>query len=334
MDCAGHRLYQCAGYKIGVYEHKPTGTLDWSPTGAGISPLMCFPAADYVRQGNENIGFGGHDHQQDPILVCGPEIEGNVNDPTSPLGMQVRDLCTEACEARPLDTTAIPEDLAAWTGLSGEDYVLAYSVCDVGPAVDRVVDSQHGGNAVLCESIQGSPPAYPGAADVGECGGAGEFSDCPIDELETCRGWRPDKWIFSTTDRVGDVASVIHEEFLVNDVDLSTLFACDEHAYVYSGDGSGVAFIDQPDPNDFLDRLWLREGYSDFKLRARTSSSWGAWYPLNTFGQITNAFENLPSPALEYELEYDDGTGTVVRSIKVADCTASGDPTICDAADL
>lgn len=39
VDCPGHRLYQCAGFKIGVYQHKPTEVFDWNPTGAGIDPV-------------------------------------------------------------------------------------------------------------------------------------------------------------------------------------------------------------------------------------------------------------------------------------------------------
>ena len=293
---------------------------------------------DAVRRtdtNNENIGFGGHNHQQDPILVCGPDIEGNVNDPDSPLGSEVRDLCMQVCEARPIDTTAMPPNLEDWTGLNGEDYVLAYTACDVGPGVDRIVDAVHGGNGVLCESIQGVPTAYPGAAGIGECTNENENTDCPIEELESCEDWRPDKWVFSTTDRVGNVKSVIHDDFLHNEVNLSAMFACDAHAYVYSSDGTGVAFIDEPDADDFLHRLWLREGYNDFSIRADKNPGWTPWYSLNTFAEITDALQHVPDDADRYELRYDDGTGTqVTRRIEIKDCTALGDTKRCDATDL
>jgi len=120
-----------------------------------------------------------------------------------------------------------------------------------------------------------------------------------------------------------------------NDVNLSSMFACDAHAYVYSSDGTGVAFIDKPDANDFLDRLWLRKDNNDFSLRADKAPGRTPWYSLNTFTEITDALQNLPDDADTYELRYDDGTGTqVTRTIEVKDCTALGDTKRCDSADL
>ncbi len=89
------------------------------------------------------------------------------------------------------------------------------------------------------------------------------------------------------------------------------------------------------DADDFLHRLWLRDGYNDFSIRADKNPGWTPWYALNTFTEITDALQHVPDDADTYELRYDDETGTqVTRTIEVKDCTALGDTKRCDATDL
>ena len=320
--CPGHRQYQCLARKYGVYERESDGSLSWAPPALTPEPIECFPANGYDPNAGSNPGLYG-----DPIVVCAPEALGDLGDASDPMVEVIRGLCLQECEARPLPTQIVP------TYIQGGTFTwnLVNTVCEIGPELSQFNGEGLSGGALPCD-VGGTQ-----LADVGECdGAAGEPTECPVGNTTLCQDWRPDLWVFSSTDRAGNVVSVIDEDFF-EEISLGTGFACDAPAFVFSADGTTVSTIDGVLPNDLYERLGLVDGDNSFDLRVKTQRAWTDWFDLNTYADAFYAFSSLESKVpTEFELRYESvvSNGTVTRNIKLADCTAAGDSWRCDRRDL